>query len=187
MATPITVTKQLTVEATIAIECPEFAHWYELGVWWAMYGDGQGKGRYEDRYLIDNVTSHIQAGWYDDLEGGWFPMLGFELGMIHGGFLVCPADTFVALTDPEFSKGYTVGREYYYTEALPEGRKLTDAMLFDTIHGWAVEYKQWRGWEAVLRYCLGCRIGELSVALIPDPTRSLLSDAAPEAVTSTVL
>ena len=44
MATTISVTSKLTVPALLAINNAEFKHWYELGVWWAMYGDGQGSG-----------------------------------------------------------------------------------------------------------------------------------------------
>ncbi len=66
MTTLISVTRNWQLEALLEIENPEFQHWYELGVWWAMYGEEQGKGPYDDQYLIVNLTGHIKAGWYDD-------------------------------------------------------------------------------------------------------------------------
>src|SRR5258706_6636081 len=106
MPNQITVRRNLVVESLLDINDPAFAHWYELGVYWAMYGDGQGSGCYDDCYLITNLTSHIRSGWYDDCNSGWFPMLGFELGMVHGGYLVEPSDSLGILTDPDFANVY---------------------------------------------------------------------------------
>ncbi len=74
----IMVTKNLSVASLVEITDPEFAREYTLGVWWALYGDEQGKGRYDDRYLTENVALLLERG---------FPLshLGFYLGMIHGG------------------------------------------------------------------------------------------------------
>jgi hypothetical protein len=180
MATSTTVNRKLEVSALLTINNPDFAHWYELGVWWAMYGDGQGLGLYDDCYLIINLTNHIKAGWFDSPQNGWLPMLGFELGMVHGGYLTQPSDTLVVLTDPDFAKGYEVGKDYCFNEAALEGRVFSDTLFFQSVQEWAEGYAEWRDPDAVLRYVLGCRIGELSGALIP----ALLPDPAPEAVTS---
>ena len=48
MTTQIAVTRKFTVPSLLDIEDPEFAHWYGLGVRWAMYGDEQGKGPYSE-------------------------------------------------------------------------------------------------------------------------------------------
>ncbi len=153
--------------ALLDIEDQEFAHWYSLGVFWAMYGDQQGNGPYDDQYLIDNLTNHIRAGWYDNTSHGWFPLLGFELGMVHGGQLIRPSETLVILTDPDFTNGYHAGRDYYFVEAPLEGRYLTDRLFIEAVNSWALEYPNWHEPEETLRYCLGCRIGELSGALLP--------------------
>ncbi|MGH2493727.1 MAG: hypothetical protein ACRDIV_03390 [Ktedonobacteraceae bacterium] len=169
MATPITVSKRLTVEASLVIERPEFAHWYGHGVWWAMYGDYQGKGLYADTYLIETTLLGIRNGWYIGSDPGWFDMLGFNLGMVHGGFLVQPTPTLVTLTDPDFRKGYFVGRDFCFNEAPLEGRVFSDTLFCEAVREWASEFSSWREPGAVLRYALGCRICELSGALIPDP------------------
>jgi hypothetical protein len=179
MATSISVTSKLTVPALLEVNDAEFKHWYELGVWWAIYGDGQGIGVYNDCYLIINLTNHIKAGWYDNPQNGWLSMLGFEVGMVHGGYLTHPSDTLVVLTDLDFAKGYEVGRDYCFNEAPLEGRIFSDTLFCQSVQEWAKGYAEWRDPDAVLRYVLGCRIGELSGALIP----ALLPDPAPEAVT----
>ena len=74
----IAVTRRLSVVPLVEITDPEFGRQYELGVWWALYGDEQGKGRYDDRYLTENVACLLQRGF--DLSH-----VGFYLGMIHGG------------------------------------------------------------------------------------------------------
>jgi len=138
-----------------------------------MYGEEQGKGQYDDQYLIVNLTSHIKAGWYSELSSGLFPLLGFELGMIHGGMIdpitheLRSSASLVILADPDFSKGYWVGREYYFFEAPPEEQHPTDTWLMGVIHEWALGYPTWREPDETLRYSLGCRIGALSGALFP--------------------
>jgi hypothetical protein len=146
MSTLIAVNRKLKIEALLDIENPEFGHWYELGVWWALYGEQQGNGPDDDQYLIINLTSHIESGWYDDISYGWLPMFSFELGMIHGGMIdpitheLRPLVSLVNLTDPDFTKGYAVGREYYFFEAPPEEQHPTDTWLMGVIHEWALGY-----------------------------------------------
>ncbi len=93
--------------------------------------------------------------------------------MVHGGMIdpatrqLRPSDTLVILTDPDFTQGYHVGRDYYFTEAPLEGRHLTDQLFVEAIHNLALDHATWHDPEEVLRYSLGCRIGELSGALLP--------------------
>ncbi len=179
MPTPITVRRNFVVPSLLEIEDVDFANWYSLGVWWSMFGDAQTKGPFEDTYLITNIARGILNGWYVDRSSGWFPMLGFKIGMVHGGWLSQPSDTLAVLTDPDFAKGYQVGRNYHYTEAIPEGRIFSDRLFSDSVHEWALGYRQWNNATEVFKYCLGCRIGELSTAVIHDAAYS--SHAAPEA------
>ncbi len=124
MPTVITVTRRFSAQSLLDIENPDFARQYGLGMWWALYGDEQGKGPYDDRYLIDNISRNIQAGRYDSLSSPWFASIGFYLGMLHGGYLVRPSDSLVILTDPDFTQGYHVGRDYYFTDAPLEGNAI---------------------------------------------------------------
>jgi hypothetical protein len=155
MPTLITVTRSFSVPALLDIADPEFAHWYELGVFWAMYGDYQGNGPYDDRYLIENVSRNIQASRYDNLSSPWFTSLGFYLGMLHGGWLAKPSDALVVLTDPDFTAGYQQGCQHE--------RPLTADTLMRTIHQWALS----RLTGQTLAYELGVLTGSLAQALIP--------------------
>src|SRR5947209_1945368 len=103
MPTCITVRRNFVVPALLEIENPDFAHWYSHGVWWAMFGDGEPKGPMHDTYLIDTIGSGITQGWYSNRNSGWFAMVGFKLGMVHGGWLSRQSDTLVVLTDPDFT------------------------------------------------------------------------------------
>src|SRR5439155_11948557 len=105
MTTRIAVTRKFDVSALLTIHNSEFANWYSHGVWWAIYGDFQGQGIYEDRYLIDNVLRNIAQGWYNQPLSGALLSSGFYLGMIHGGNITPKSHTLrqvssiVALTD----------------------------------------------------------------------------------------
>jgi hypothetical protein len=83
--TLIVVKRNLSVQSLIKIESPEFAKQYSMGVWWAMYGDEQGQGRYDESYLVGNILKDIERNWYGDADG--IAHIGFYLGMIHGGNL----------------------------------------------------------------------------------------------------
>ncbi len=113
----IAVTRSFSVRPLLDITDTEFAHQYGLSIWWAMYGDQQGNGPYEDRYLIDNISRNIQASRYNNLSSPWFASVGFYLGMLHGGMLeprihqLRPSETLVVLTDPDFTEGYQQGRQ----------------------------------------------------------------------------
>src|SRR6266704_5705618 len=87
MPSVISVTRSFSVPALLDIENPEFARLYGLGVFWAIYGEEQGRGAYEDTYLIENICRNLHAGWYDSLSSPWFASIGFYLGMVHGGMI----------------------------------------------------------------------------------------------------
>lgn len=161
MPTRITVTRSLTVPVLLDVNDPEFAHWYELGVFWALYGDEQGKGPYEDRYLIDNISRNIQAGRYDRFPSPWLSSAGFYFGVLHGGYLVRPSDTLVVLIDPDFTAGY---RQGYQHEQL-----LNADTLMRTIHQWAL--KRLNG------PALACELGALTCTLAQEHIPAMLQTA----------
>ncbi len=161
MPTLIPVTRSFSVRPLVEINDPDFAHWYELGVFWAMYGDYQGNGPYEDRYLIENISRNLAAGRYDSISSSWFSSVGFYLGMLHGGMLepgshqMRQADTIVVLTDLDFTAGY----EQRHRTPQP----LTDFLFMQTLHQFAVQHVMGQA----LAYELGRMAGTLSHALKP--------------------
>lgn len=169
MPTLIPVTRSFSVQALLDIEDADFAHQYGLGMWWAMYGDYQGNGPYDDRYLIDNINRNIQAGRYDSLSSPWFASVGFYIGMLHGGCLqprtyqLRPSETLVVLTDLDFTEGYQQGRQ--------EKQHITARTLICTIHQWALV----RVAGQALARELGSLTGTLSRALIPATTYATLA------------
>jgi len=173
MPTCITVRRHFVVPALLEIGDQDFAHWYSLGMYWSMFGEHEAPGPLPDTYLIHNLSSGIAQGWYNDRKSGWFAMAGFKLGMVHGGWLSCPTDTLVVLTDPDFTKGYYVGRDYCFTEAVQEGRICSDRLFNDALHEWALGYSEWHDAPGVLAYVLGCRVGELSGVVLPLTTTEL--------------
>src|ERR1700693_5841427 len=159
MPTCITVRRNFVVQSLLEIEDEQFAHWYSLGVYWAMFGEHQCNGPYHDTYLIHTLTSGVNQGWYTDRNSGWFTMVGFKLGMVHGGWLSQPSPTLVLLTDPDFTKGYYVGREYCFTEAVHERRIFSDRLFNDALHEWATTCHTWHEPHETFCYVLGCRVG----------------------------
>jgi len=104
------------VTALLDIRNAAFAHQCGLGIWWAMYGDEQGKGPYPDSYLIENIERNIRCGRFDSPSSEWFSSLGFYLGMIHGGMLdprscqLRQLESLVILTDLDFTNDYHYGQ-----------------------------------------------------------------------------
>jgi hypothetical protein len=159
--TAISVTRRFSVEPLLDINDPEFAHWYGHGVWWAIYGDYQGNGPYDDRYLIDNITHNLSVGRYDNPASTWFTAAGFYFGMIHGGMLdpatrqLRERNTLVVLTDPDFAR--------VYNQRHQDGQLLTDSIFAQFIHQWALN----RITDQALAYELGLLTGALAQMLIP--------------------
>src|SRR6266702_3752921 len=91
----ISVTRRFSVEPLLDVTDPEFAREYGLGVWWALYSEQQGNGPYDDQYIIENINHNLCAGRFDSLSSSWFAHIGFNLGMLHGGWLVQPSETLV--------------------------------------------------------------------------------------------
>lgn len=174
MATRISVTRTFDVAALLTIHDPEFKKWYGHGIWWAIYGDFQGSGVYDDTYLIGNALRNIQRGWYDRPLSGALRSSGFYLGMIHGGNIIPKSHqlrivpSIVTLTDPDFSTGYQAGR------GAPTPQ--TDTAFMELLHRQAVNHIP----AQQIAYELGVWIGGLESVLMA----SLLPACVSEAVTS---
>src|SRR5712691_9687982 len=167
-------TTKRDVTPIVDIQSAEFAHQYQLGVYWARYGDEQGNGPQSDRYLIVNITKLIESGHLDDLQSIWFPNLGFFLGMLHGSVLnprtseLWPhVTTLVTLSYPYVTRGYRAGRVWFFYEADPDECRLTDTSLMQRLHELATERHEYRDEESTINFALGCMLGELSGQLFP--------------------
>ncbi len=158
------------------IETEAFTKYYKQGVWWSMHGDEQGQGLVRDSYLVTNVKSCLERGFFDGQHDQCLSYLGFSLGMYHGGTL-SPATgkqrpditTLAALHNQDATRGYYVGREWYFTEAEPHERRYTERRFLEQLHHLALESSEWKAVEAdaVWYYTLGCLLGEISGELFP--------------------
>lgn len=144
------------------IQSAEFAHQYQLGVYWAQYGDEQGNGPQSDVYFIVNVTALMESGHVNDLQSAWFPNLGFFLGVVHGGVLnprtneLWPyVTTLVTLSDPYVTRGYRAGRVWFFYEVDPTERRLTDASLVQRLYELAAERHEYKDEEGTTNFVLG--------------------------------
>jgi hypothetical protein len=151
----IPVTSGFMVSPLFEIYNDDFTTWYSRGVFWAMYGDEQGKGPYADTYLIENIDRNLLAGRYDALFSSELPSIGFYWGALHGGWLSKPGDTLVVLTDPHFTSAYHEGRAHPV--------RLNDAGMMRLFNTHAHEGTPLPG----LRRSLGLLTGIMSLALIP--------------------
>ncbi len=168
------VTTRHGVTPILDIQSVEFARQYQLGAYWARYGDEQGNAPQPDAYLIVSVTTLIESGHFNDLRSAWFPNLGFFLGLVHGGVLnprtgeLWPdVTTLVTLSNPSVTRGYRAGRIWFFYEADPDERRLTDIHLLQRLHELAVERHQYQDEAKTINFALGCVIGELSGQLFP--------------------
>ena len=123
-------TTKRDVTPFLDIHSARFAHQYQLGAYWARYGDEQGNGPQSDRYLIENITKLMESDHFNDLQSDRFPHLGFYLGMAHGGVLSPQTSelrphvtTLVTLSDPHVTCGYRAGRVWFFYEADPDERR----------------------------------------------------------------
>src|SRR5712664_1553786 len=131
---------QHDIPSLLDIQNALFAKQYQLGAYWARYGDEQGNGPQSDTYFITNVTTLIESGQSLDLQSCWFTHLGFFLGMVHGG-LFSPqtsklwphVTTLVKLSDHFVTCGYRAGRVWFFYEADKGERRLTDVSLIERL------------------------------------------------------
>jgi len=168
-------TQQQTVIMLVDSDNAGFATDYQRGFWWAMHGKRESTGPLEDDYVIGNVATCVNNGWFDEQQRTvLFKHIGFTLGMIHGAVispetntLLPEATTLVTLHNIDFKRGYHAGREYYFLDAYPDEWRRTDRSVIHYLQDTLMELLQSRDPEEVWHYCLGCLIGKLSGQLFP--------------------
>src|SRR6266446_1567898 len=168
------VRTKLHIPPLLDIQSAEFARQYQLGAHWARYGDGQGHGPRADTSVIENLTRDIRERPVHTSTALWPRSLGFSLGLVHGsvldpqtGTLRPTVTTLVTLSDPQFIRGYHAGRVWFFYEAEPHERRLTDTALMQRLYELATEYHQYWDAQGTINFALGCLLGELSGHLLP--------------------
>jgi hypothetical protein len=172
MTTPLRVTDTLAVTPLLDVQTPAFTDTYRNGVWWALYGGGQGKGPQRDSYLVENLKRDARDGLLDGQHHDAVSSLGFYFGMVQGGILDPRTGqlrrhvaTLVTFTHRDGQRGYHVarGEHFYYTERYT----VTESLLIEGLCASAQDLLSTPHDEDGWYYSIGCLLGRLSVSLFP--------------------
>lgn len=158
----------------IDIQSREFAKQYELGVWWSMYGDEQGRGPVAASYLVNNLKCYAERDYFGTNDPYHLYLLGFFLGMYHGGILsphtgrLRPDVTTLAHLDHRGAKrGYRAGREFYFVDAEPHEKRYTEHSLIERLRESVTGMASWHDGDGTWFFAVRCLLGELSGQLFP--------------------
>ena len=166
-------TNQLLIPL-IDIQSAEFVEKYDLGVNWSMHGDEQGKGPVPASYLVENLKGYAERGYFERHDPSSLYGIGFFLGMYHGGVLepstgqLRPAVTTLAHLDHrDARRGYYAGRAFFFVDAEPHERRMTESVLLERLRQSVTEMTRWKDAEGTWFFSVGCLLGELSGHLFP--------------------
>lgn len=76
------------VTPLLDIRDPQFAHWYELGMFWSLYGDEQDEKPLPIRYFVTTLKQDEERGTFTQEYTPWCAHMGFYLGMYHSRVFV---------------------------------------------------------------------------------------------------
>ena len=103
-----------------------------------------------------------------------YQLVGYEFGFVHGGILTpertLRADVAALVTfedNQDAIRGYKAGRQWFFEDAAPDERTMTDEQLITRLHEWAQEAPNWHDPEGVWFFSVGCLLGEVSGHLFP--------------------
>lgn len=158
----------------IDIQSAEYAEHYQRGVNWSMYGDVQGTRLIPASYLVTNLKRYAERGYFERQDQSSLYHIGFLLGMYHGGVLepstgkLRPNVTTLAHLDHrDARRGYRAGREFFFVDAEPHERRMTESALLERIHESVTEMAHWKDADGTWFFSVGCLLGELSGLLFP--------------------
>lgn len=174
MAQTLQVTKTLAIVPLVIIQSSDFRQWYRMGVWWCHHGR-EGQGPLEDTYFSTCFLGGIQRHAYTQPINRYLVRdVAFYLGMIHGGVLSATGTirtdttTLVHLHETESIRGYQAGREYFFVDAdKKEEWYMTEDDLIKRLQELVNEYESYKDARAIVRFGIGCILGELSGHLFP--------------------
>jgi hypothetical protein len=158
----------------IDIQSVEFAKQYENGVWWSMYGDEQGNGPVAASYLVTNLKYYAERDYFGTNDPYCLHHLGFFLGMYHGGILSpqtgqlrLDVTTLAHLDHRDAKRGYRAGRKFYFVDAEPHERRMTERSLIERLRESISDMASWHDADGTWFFSVGCLLGELSGQLFP--------------------
>ncbi len=99
--------------------------------------------------------------------------VGYHLGAMHGTILTEAGSirqgvaTLTALDTKDARRGYRAGRNYFFYEAAPQERRLSDDYLIERFSEIAAECTAWHDADSTWQYAIACVLGELSGHVFP--------------------
>ncbi len=173
MPTALPITSRLHITPLLDIHDSTFEKLYCDGVRWSLFKE-RTDGPVTDRFILENLRSSLAETEADGQQGYWLPLIGFHFGRLHGAILSpqtgkLPPDmtTLVRFQNENATRGYRVGREYYFIDAQPDERTLTDASLLERLQELQRDSAAFHDEEDTWYYAIGCILGELSGPLFP--------------------
>jgi hypothetical protein len=170
-----TNTIQLTATLQIAplfdIQHEDVAHAYGEGLRSRLQ---TGQGPFAASYLVNFLHSANERNWFDQRhEAQLRRSVGLIFGEIHGevltpnGTRLPDVTSLVTLNQKDEQRGYRAGRLWFYYEATPDERTLTDNELLKRLHEYVTDSHMWGDPDGVWSYTVACLLGELSGHLFP--------------------
>ena len=133
------------------------------------------RGHYPIGELVSFLKLAIHSRLFDRKQAAdIYRFVGFEFGCIHGGFLTpewtlrSEVSTIVSFDDNQDAiHGYKAGRQWFFEEATPDERTMTDDQLIERLRELTKDASTWHDPEGVWFFIVGCLFGELSGNLFP--------------------
>jgi hypothetical protein len=173
----LTATNTLQLTATLQItplfdvQHEDVAHAYREGLQSRLQTD---QDLLAVSFLVNSLHSAIERNWFDQRHEAQFrQFVGFIFGEIHGKVLTpngkrrSDATTLVTLKSRDDQRGYRAGRLWFFYEATPDERTLTDNELLKRLREYVTDSVMWGDPEEVWSYTVACLLGELSGHLFP--------------------
>ena len=105
-----------------------------------MHGDEQGKGPVLASYTVTNFQQYAERSYFEKYGPSHLHHLGFLLDVCHGGVLEPSTGrlrpdmtTLVHLDHWDTKRGYHAGREFYFVDAEPHERRMTEGYLIERL------------------------------------------------------
>lgn len=171
MPVPLQASATLQITPLLDIQHEDVAHAYCEGL---LAHSQAGNRPLAVRDVVNCIQTAIARQWFDrNHDARLRRFIGFIVGEIHGkvvtagGILHPDVSTLVTLTNRDEQHGYRAGRFWFFYEAAPSERSVTDDELLERLHEHVAESPQWDELEGVWGFNIACLFGELSGHLFP--------------------
>lgn len=173
MPTILSITSRLHVTPLLDIHHLQFEKLYRDGVRWSLFKE-RTNSPVTDHFVLENLRSSLAETDSDGKHAHCLMLIGFHFGRLHGAILSPKTGTLrpgvtalVRFQNQNAARGYQVGREYYFIDALPNERTFTDAGLLERLQELQRDSAAFHDGEDTWYYAIGCILGELSGQLFP--------------------